>query len=1034
MSTQITSAIDFQELVNKSKAKMAELEGKTQVKVHLGTCGISAGAQEVLAAFDTEVAVLGRTDIAVLKAGCIGLCGREPVVTVVAPGKEKVIYAEVTPETVARIVKEHLVGNKVVADFALNLNDLYFRLQEVRIMANQDLDPTDIEQYIARGGYQALHKALTKMKPKDIIAELEKSGLRGRGGAGFPTCRKWSMVSASQSDEKYVVCNGDEGDPGAYMNRAVLEGNPHAIIEGMAISAIAIGNVRKGCAYIRAEYPLAIENLQRAIDQAKECGLLGDNILGSGFSFDIDIFPGAGAFVCGEETALLTSIEGKRGNPHQRPPFPANVGGGVFGQPTTLNNVETWANIPLIIRNGAEWFSSVGNETSKGTKVLCLVGNVKNNGLIEVPLGISLGTLIFDIGGGTTSGKAFKGVQIGGPSGGVISREHLNTPIDYESIGKLGAIMGSGGVVVLDEDTCMVEFARFFLGFTKDESCGKCIACREGTSRMYDILTRITSGEGSLKDIDLLQELGEIIKGTSLCGLGQTAPNPVLSTLKYFRDEYIEHVAQKECRASVCQALFRAPCQNACPAGLDVPGYVALIKSGEFEKAYHLIMQKVPLPLSVGRVCPHFPHFCEGKCQRSQIDEAVSIRHLKRFVGDYAYENNLSYTPEIIKVRDRKVAIIGSGPGGLAAAWDLALAGYEVTIFEAQPVAGGMLALGIPEYRLPKAALAWEIDNIKKLGVEIKLGEKVDDYAALLDQGYSAVLLAVGAQRGNKMNIPGEELAGVIDAVDFLRGVNLNQITGKGEKPSVAGKDVVVVGGGNSAIDAARVALREGAAKVTIVYRRERKDMPADTEEIKDAEKEGIVISVLTNPVAIEGSGKVSSVRCARMNLVDFDKDGRKRPQPTGEEITIKTDYVITAVGQQVDSSGFDLALTSQGTVSTDQDLRTGKKGVFACGDAANMAGTVIEAVASGQRAAMSVRRYLEGEFESSIDSIGYEKITYTNVVPTEEETKEKARIKIESNPVEKCKNSYLEVMCPYSASQAVEEASRCLRCDLSVE
>ncbi len=575
---RLTSVKELQSLREQAQARLAELEKKIQVKVHLGTCGIASGANKVSEAFVREVEPRKLSDVVILEAACIGLCGREPVATVIDPKNGKTIYCDLDENRVPRIVEEHLVGGKPVKEWTLALDAPLLKLQEIRVMHNQDLDPMDIEQYIARDGYQALAKVLTKMKPDEVVDEVGKSGLRGRGGAGFPTARKWKFVCSAPSGEKYVVCNGDEGDPGAYMNRAVLEGNPHSVIEGMAIGAYAIGNVRQGYSYIRAEYPLAIETLSHAIAQAREYGLLGKNTLGTGFEFHIDIFPGAGAFVCGEETGLLHSIEGERGNPRQRPPFPANVGGGLFGKPTTINNVESWSNIPQIIFRGADWFASVGNEKNKGTKTLCLVGNVNNTGLVEVPLGMTLSKVIFDIGGGIPDGKKFKAVQLGGPSGGVIPIKHVNTPIDYEAIPSLGAIMGSGGVVVMDEDSCMVDIAKFFLQFTRDESCGKCTTCRAGIPKMLEILNKISQGEGTIEGLDVLAELAEMIAATSLCGLGQTSPNPVLTTLRYFRDEYEAHIKDKRCPARVCSALVTyhvlpdkcqgcGICLRECPVG-----------------------------------------------------------------------------------------------------------------------------------------------------------------------------------------------------------------------------------------------------------------------------------------------------------------------------------------------------------------------------------------------------------------------------------------------------------------------------------
>lgn len=1024
----LASVEELTKLRDKIRERLAEQDRKTQVKVHLGTCGISSGANRVFEAFYRGVANYKLSNVTILKAACIGLCDREPVVTVVQPGNGKVIYYDLTEDKVPKVIEQHLIKNKVIGEWELDTNDPLLKLQEIRIMHNQDLDPMSIEEYIAKDGYQALAKALTQMTPDEIIQEVGRAALRGRGGAGFPTATKWTFVRNATGDEKYVVCNGDEGDPGAYMNRAVLEGNPHSIIEGMAIGAYAIGNVRQGYAYVRAEYPLAIETLSHAINQAREYGLLGKNILGTGFEFDIDIFPGAGAFVCGEETALLISIEGKRGNPRQRPPFPAIKG--LFGKPTTLNNVETWSNIPLIIWKGADWFGSVGTERSKGTKTLCLVGKVKNTGLVEVPLGTSLGTIVFDIGGGIPAGKKFKAVQIGGPSGGVIPIEHLNTPVDYEAVTALGAIMGSGGLVVMDEDSCMVDVAKFFLQFTKDESCGKCTPCRAGIPKMLELLTKITSGKGTLDDLTTLEELAGMIGSASICGLGQTAPNPVLTTLRHFKQEYEEHIIDKRCPAVVCQALFKAPCQHTCPVGLDVAGYVGLIKAGQFEKAYDLIMQRLPLPLSVGRVC-HHP--CEGKCRRGQIENPISIRHLKRFVADYAVEHGHEYIPTIKQKRKEKVAIVGSGPAGLSAAWDLAREGYQVTIFEALPVAGGMLAVGIPEYRLPKKILNKEIETIKKLGVEIRLNTPVTDIDSLFKDGYKAVFIATGAHKGDKMGIPGEDMDGVYDAIDFLRETLLG-------KEIKVGQKVAVVGGGNSAIDAARVALRKGAKEVHILYRREKRDMPAIEEEIEAAEAEGIHIHCLTAPVKVLGkNNKVDALECIRMELKEFDRSGRKTPYPlAGSEYIMQVDTVIKATGQRPDTSflkGDGIDITKGGTIVADRrTLATGRKGVFAGGDAVSGAATVIEAIAAGQRAACSIGRYLRGEELTPIlERNGYEPIAVPSVPPTDEELKEQPRVKIAEVSLADRKTSFKEVVLPYDASEARKEASRCLRCDLEV-
>jgi len=1022
----LTSVEELENLREQAQKQAAEREKKIQIKVHLGTCGIASGANEILEAVIYEVEIRKLLDVLVLEAACIGLCGREPVVTVIRPGQQRVIYGDVTVDRVPRIIEEHLVKGKVIEEWTISEDTPWFKLQEVRVMHNQDLNPMNIEEYVSRDGYQALAKTLTKMSPDEVIEEVRKSGLRGRGGAGFPTATKWGFVRSASSDEKYIVCNGDEGDPGAYMNRAELEGNPHAVIEGMIIGAYAIGNVHQGYAYVRAEYPLAIKTLSHAISQAREYGFLGKNILGTGFDFDLDIFPGAGAFVCGEETALLGSIEGKRGNPRQRPPFPANIG--LLEKPSTINNVETWSNIPLIIWKGADWFTSVGTEKSKGTKTLCLVGKVKNTGLVEVPLGTTIGQIVFDIGGGVAGGKSFKAIQLGGPSGGVVPIEHLNTPVDYEAVTALGAIMGSGGIVVMDEDDCMVDVTKFFLDFTQDESCGKCTPCRAGIPRLREILARITEGKGTMEDIDLLAELGEMIAETSLCGLGQTAPNPVLSTLRHFRDEYETHIVDKKCPAGVCAALFRTPCQHACPVGLDCSGYSALIKEGKFDEAYYLIKQKLPFPMVVGRVC-HHP--CEAKCRRAQIDESVAIRHLKRFAADWALQHNIEYIPKVKEKKVEKVAIIGSGPAGLSAAWDLAMYGYQVTVFEALPVAGGMLAVGIPEYRLPKDVLGKEIEDVRKLGVEIRLNTRIDDVTSLLKDGYKAVFIAIGAHEGVKMNIPGEDLEGVHEAIEFLREVNL------GREVKV-GKKVAVIGGGNTAVDSARAALRKGAEEVYIFYRREKKDMPAIEEEVESMEEEGVCLHCLTIPTKILGdNGKVSALELVRMELREFDRSGRKTPYSIeGSEYHVDIDIVLEAIGERPDTSLIkdgEVAVARGGTVIADsRTLGTEQEGIFAGGDAVTGAATVIEAIAAGQRAASSIRKYLRGEELSPlIERDGYEPITIPSVPPTEEETREKARVRISEIELKGSVSSFKEIVLEYSPEEAMEEASRCLRCEL---
>ena len=556
----------FDELRQQAIAEWEALEHSQKPRILVGTatCGLAAGAEAVLEAIKQELAQR-HIEAIVTQVGCIGLCYVEPMVDIIKPNQPRISYGNVTPEIVTRLIGDYLVKGDPCADLALgtigdghidgipSFFDLPVLKPQVRIVLRRCgfIDPENINHYIANGGYSGFVKALT-MKPEDIVAEIKKSGLRGRGGAGFPTGQKWTFCRSSPGDQKYIICNADEGDPGAFMNRALLEGDPHSVLEGMLIGGYAIG-ASEGYIYCRAEYPLALKRLRIAMKQMEERGLLGDNILNSGFSLHLKIKEGAGAFVCGEETALMGSIEGKRGMPRTRPPFPAVAG--LWGKPTNINNVESWADAAAIMQRGADWFASFGTETSKGTKTFSLVGKVERTGLIEVPLGITLFDIVYNIGGGILKGRAFKAVQTGGPSGGCLGVDFLQTPVDYETLTKAGSIMGSGGMIVLDEDTCVVDLARYFLTFVQAESCGKCVLCREGTMQMLEILTDITEGKGKPEDIDLLLELAEGVKSGSLCALGGTAPNPVLTTIKYFRQEYEAHINEKRCPARVCKSL-----------------------------------------------------------------------------------------------------------------------------------------------------------------------------------------------------------------------------------------------------------------------------------------------------------------------------------------------------------------------------------------------------------------------------------------------------------------------------------------------
>ncbi len=1011
---------------------------RSHVLVCAGAGCVASGALEVSAALQEQLRVHGLSQaVKVIETGCLGPCAVGPVAVVYPDG---VFYQDLKPADAKEIVAEHLLKGRVVerlvhhrastAQIVPELTDIgFFRGQARVVLRNCGvIDPGRIEEYVARDGYEALARVLTEMEPQQVVETVKASGLRGRGGAGFPTGLKWQFCQEAEGGVKYVLCNADEGDPGAFMDRSVLEGDPHSVIEAMAIAAYAIG-ASQGFIYVRAEYPLAVERLTVAIEQAREYGLLGTNIMGTGFDFDLEIRMGSGAFVCGEETALMTSIEGHRGEPRPRPPFPAQKG--LWGKPSLLNNVETYANIPPIILNGAEWYASMGTEKSKGTKVFALAGAVNNTGLVEVPIGTPLGEIVYDIGGGIPKGKKFKAAQMGGPSGGCIPREHLNVPVDYESLAELGAIMGSGGLIVMDDDTCMVDVARFFIEFVQEESCGKCPPCRIGTKRMLEILTRICEGQGEEGDIERLVDLGAKIKDSALCGLGQTAPNPVLSTIRHFRDEYVAHIRDKRCPAGVCPELVRAPCQNACPCDVDVPGYVSLIKEKRYAEALRLHRDHNPFASVCARVCFHF---CEDKCRRCDLDDQpVSIRGLKRFMVDQ------EVTVQLPDVRDseanaaRKIAIVGAGPAGLSCGYFLARLGYRPQVFEAEARPGGMLVQAIPAYRLPREELAREIRMIERLGVTIQTNTRLGkDFtlSSLRDDGYEAVFLAIGAPEGAALGVPGEGAAGVADAIRFLREYNI-----RGSAP--VGRNVAIVGGGNAAIDAARTAIRLGADTVTVLYRRTRAEMPAYEEEIQEAQREGVAIRDLLAPaeILVEG-GKAVGVKCQRMQLGEYDRSGRRRPTVMANEfVTVEADQVIVAIGQKLNAAaavgGAPILLDPRGFVRINPATgQTSVEWIFAGGDAALGPASVAEAVGAGERAAVGIDALLTEPKEIfwrkqvAVDTV-FDPYADPVLLP---------RAKMALIPVEKRRHNFAEVELPYEPGVALGEASRCLRCDYRME
>ena len=997
-----------------------------------GTGCVAANCEEVRATLAQELEQHNLTEkVSVIERGCMGTCAVGPVVYVLP---DETYYTEVNAEKMRDIVKKHFIGKKPVEEYTfydsiqrkrmINIKEASFFRDQVRIALRNCglIDVTCINSYIAKDGYLALAQTLEKGDRYHVIDVLKKSGLRGRGGGGFPAGVKWEAGYKAPEGQKYIICNADEGDPGAFMDRSVFEGDPHSVIEGMLLGGYAIG-ASHGVVYIRAEYPIAIKRLTAAIDMAREQGLLGRNILNSGFDFDMEIRIGAGAFVCGEETALMASVEGQRGEPRQKPPFPFQRG--LFGKPSIINNVETLANVPPIILHGAEWFRQFGTPESPGTKVFALTGNVINTGLVEVPMGMPLGDVIYNIGGGIPNGKKFKSAQTGGPSGGCITAANINTPLEYDSLLRLGSMIGSGGLIIMDEDTCMVDTARFYMDFICDESCGKCVACRIGTKRMLEILERITRGLGKEGDIELLTELCETIKQSAMCGLGQTAANPVLSTIKYFREEYEEHIHHKHCRAGVCSDLFLSPCENTCPAKINVPGYTALIAAGRFIDAYNLIRRENPFPAVCGRICTR-P--CEAKCRRQTMDESIAVCDLKRFVADYAYKHEKPFGQDIVFPKNgKKIAVVGAGASGLTCGYYLARLGYDIDVFEAEKVAGGVLAFGIPEYRLPMDVLQHEIKLIEQAGVNIHLNTTVGKDIAFqsLKENYDAVYLANGTQMPQRVGIEGEQLPGVMHGITFLRKVNL------GEDTEIGGT-VAVIGGGNTAIDSARTALRCGAKKVIILYRRTKDIMPASEMEIHEAEEEGIEIMELTAPVRfIAGeSGHVARVECQRMKLGIFDDSARRKSAPIKEStFFIEVDTVIPAISQYADLPFIpkeNIGLTPWGTFEINKDtMMTTMNGVFAGGDVVRGPDTVIRAIADGKQAAISIDKHLGGQ---GILNKGVE-ISVPDVYD-EDEVVALNRYPLDMLDVEKRVDNFDEVVLGYHKLTAIAESMRCLHCE----
>jgi NADH-quinone oxidoreductase subunit F len=1020
-----------------------------RIAVGMGTCGRGNGAEGVYQAF-SELAEAGGSGVRVVPVGCFGACFEEPLVNLRLPGSPLLILHRVKASDCEQILHD-VALNRVPAEHAFckveewdhitskinygrGFPELpswdqvaFFKGQKKIVLRNCGIiNPDDIEEYIAIGGYQALYKVLIDGKPANVIEQIKASKLRGRGGAGFQTGNKWEFLAKAVADKKYIICNADEGDPGAYMNRNEIESDPHALLEGMIIGAYVMG-ATEGIIYIRAEYPLAVHRLNRAVEQARQYGILGENILGRGFKFDVQIVEGAGAFVCGEETALIASLESMAGRPRPRPPFPAQKG--LWGKPTNINNVETWYNIAPIIMKGPAWFSETGSPKSSGTKVFSLVGKITNTGLVEMPLGTPLKTFVYDVGEGAPGGRRVKSVQTGGPSGGCIPLDMMDTPVDYENLAQIGSIMGSGGMVVMDEDNCMVDVARYFIEFTHSESCGKCLPCRVGLNKALGILNAITEGSAATSHLEVLDELGRMIRDCSLCGLGQTAPNPVLTTMRHFRQEFEDHILAHRCSAGVCQELAVSPCENSCPLHMNIPRFLELLKEERLEDAFESVLLDNPLPASTGRVCQH-P--CESRCRRQTLDESVNIREVHRFIADEVMLSD-RYEPMVERIlarklepTGRKIAIVGAGPTGLTAAFYLSLLGHEVTIYDDKPAAGGMLRFALPPYRLPKDVLEREIGLIERLGAKFVFNTRVGFDVTLneLDNRFDSVFIAIGTWKESWLYLPGTELKGVIPALPFLEAVAKKE-------PMPIGKKIAIIGGGNAAIDSARTALRMGS-EVVVLYRRERKDMPAIEEETEAAEAEGAKFVFLAAPHRIIGdtNGHVTAIEVVKTKLGEYDTSGRRKPILTGEIQRFGCDGVILAVGETFDldfARASGLEIKESGTIVVNRlSLATSRERFYAGGDVITGASNVSNAMAYGKDAARHIDEQLTGESRWSriFPAYQYEQAVPDAASPTH-------RHHALALPAASRVRSDVEVIAGLSHEEVHDETCRCLRCDV---
>ncbi|AEV28062.1 NADH:ubiquinone oxidoreductase, NADH-binding (51 kD) subunit [Sphaerochaeta pleomorpha str. Grapes] len=1023
------------------------------IAIGMGTCGIGNGADLLYQAFEAQIQER-KLAIHLGKVGCFGFCAEEPLVNIHLEGLPLLILNRVKVSDIPKIFTwiekksfpanrvlckvsswDHLTGTTSYGTGFPSIREWdelpFFHRQKKIVLRDAGLiNPESIEEFRNVGGYDAFLKVLHSYSPQQVIAEIKDSKLRGRGGAGFPTGLKWELMAKQAAPRKFLICNVDEGDPGAYMNRNEMESDPHMLIEGMLIGAYAMG-AAEGIVYVRAEYPLAVQRLNIAVAQAQAASMLGNGIDGTDFNFDLKVVEGAGAFVCGEETALIASIEGKGGRPRIKPPFPAQSG--YLGFPTDINNMETWCNIAAIIAKGSSWFKETGTEKSPGTKVFSLVGKIKNTGLVELPLGEKLTTLIYEIGGGAADpDKKIKAVQSGGPSGGCIPVGKFDTPIDYESLVSLGSIMGSGGMVVMDQDNCMVDVARYFIEFTHNESCGKCVPCREGLAQELALLDKIATGKGTLNDMLLLEELAHSICDSALCGLGQSAPNPVLTTLRYFKNEYEQHINLQYCEAGTCEELVTALCSNSCPLHMHIPSYLQLLKENRLQEAFEITLRDNPLPGTIGRIC-HF--HCQMRCRRDTIDEPVHQGEIHRYLADTIYKMGgesqvyAKLVREKLPPTDQHVAIVGSGPAGLCAAFYLSRLGHTVTIYEREAKAGGILRYGIPSYRLPKEILDKELQVFKKLGIHFVFKKRlgVDFSLSDLKEQNQAVLLALGSYRSQKLDIPGMSLKGVVQGTTLLEDLAK-------QKKIPVGKKVVIIGGGNVAIDAARSLWRLGR-EVTVVYRRSVDDMPANRMELAEAFQEKINFVCMAGPSRILGQAgkRVAGLEIKEMQGGDYDLSGRKRPLESDIVSAIACDMVVIAIGESVEQE----LLQQQGLETTERgslavapySYRTNLSNVYAVGDVTTGPSTAAQAMGYAKKAAMAIDFALTSKHRfSSLD----QDFAINDVIPEHAESVKP--VVPRHLTVRERKGNFEEINKGYMGEQAHLEASRCLRCDIRQE